>query len=57
MRDFNANAVEEYGFKANQMGFFKRWQQMTSSISQNEELTLDEAAERAYIQLKLQGSE
>ena len=57
MGQFNARVVEEYGFKANQRGFFKQWQQMTSSISQNEELALDEAAEKAYNQIKLQGSE
>lgn len=57
MKEFNVHVVEKYGFKASQRGFFKEWQQMTSSISQNEELALDEAAERAYNRLKLQGSE
>ena len=46
-----------YGFKANRKGFFKEWQEKTSSIKDQEKTSLDEAAEKAYKQLKLQGSE
>jgi len=54
---FNANVVEELGWKAYQKGFFSEWQQLSSSIKEAEDILLCEAAERAYQQLKLQGSE
>lgn len=57
MKQFNAKVVEEFAHKADRKGFFKKWQQMTSSIKEAEDLPLDEAAEKAYYQLKLQGSE
>jgi len=57
MKEFNAKVVEEYGFKASRKGFFKQWQQLTSSIKEMEDIGFDDAAERAYKQLKLQGSE
>ena len=57
MKQFNAKVVEEFAYKANKKGFFKEWQQMTSSIRESEDLPLDDAAEKAYKQLKLQGSE
>ena len=57
MKQFNAKVVEEYGFKASRKGFFKQWQQLTSSIKEIEDIGFDDAAERAYKQLKPQGSE
>jgi hypothetical protein len=57
MKQFNAKVVEEFAHKANRKGFFKEWQQMTSSIKENEDLPLDDAAEEAYKRLKFQGSE
>lgn len=57
MKEFNAKVVEKYGFKAHRKGFFKQWQQLTSSIKEMEDIGFDDAAERAYKQLKLQGSE
>lgn len=57
MEQFNAKVVEEFGHKAYRKGFFKKWQEKTSSLHQDEDLTYDEAAELAYNQLKLQGSE
>ena len=57
MEKFNAKVVEEYGFKASHKGFFKQWRQLTSSIKEAEDIGLDSAAEKAYQQLKLQGSE
>jgi hypothetical protein len=57
MKEFNAKIVEKYGFKAYRKGFFKQWQQLTSSISETEDIGFDNAAQKAYKQLKLQGSE
>jgi hypothetical protein len=57
MKQFSANVVEEFAYKAYHKGFFKEWQQMTSSIKEAEDLPLDEAAEKAYKHLKLQGSD
>tara|TARA_B110000977_G_scaffold55756_1_gene75954 strand:+ start:3024 stop:3200 length:177 start_codon:yes stop_codon:yes gene_type:complete len=54
--EFNAKFYEEVGVKANAMGFFKKWQQLSSSISQTEGFSLCDAGEKAYKQLKLQGS-
>lgn len=54
---FNANIVEEFGHKAHHKGFFSEWQQLSSSIRESEDILLCEAAEKAYKQLKLQGSE
>lgn len=54
---FNANIVEEFGYKAHHKGFFSEWQQLSSSIRESEDILLCEAAEKAYKQLKLQGSE
>jgi hypothetical protein len=57
MKDFNSKTVEKYGFKAYRKGFFKEWQVLTSSISENQDLSFDEASKEAYKYLKLQGSE
>jgi len=57
MKEFNAKVVERYGFKAHRKGFFKQWQQLTSSIKEIEDIGFDDAAQKAYKQLKLQGSE
>lgn len=57
MKEFNSKTVEEYGFKAYRKGFFKEWQTLTSSINENQDLNYDEAAQKAYKHLKLQGSE
>jgi hypothetical protein len=57
MKDFNSKTVEKYGFKAHRKGFFKEWQVLTSSISENQDLSFDEASKEAYKHLKLQGSE
>ena len=55
--EFDAKLFEEYGYKAHHKGFFAEWQAMTSSLSKEKELPLDEAAKRAYEQLKItQGS-
>tara|TARA_Y100000385_G_scaffold260009_1_gene289558 strand:+ start:1442 stop:1615 length:174 start_codon:yes stop_codon:yes gene_type:complete len=57
MGEINGKLVEEIGFKAYSKGFFPQWQKMTSSMYENEEITYEIAAERAYNILKLQGSE
>jgi len=57
MKDFNSKTVEKYGFKAYRKGFFKEWQVLTSSISEDKNLSFDEASQQAYKCLKLQGSE
>lgn len=58
MKVFNAKVVEEWAHKAYRKGFFPEWQKATSSISRDENLPMDDAAEKAYRQLKqLQGSE
>lgn len=57
MKDFNAKLVEEYGYKAHRIGFFREWQKLTSSISENEDINYADAAEKAYERLKLMGSE
>jgi hypothetical protein len=57
MKQFNAKVFEEFGYKAYRRGFFKKWQQLSSSIKENEDLPLDDAAIKAYKQLKLEGSE
>jgi len=57
MKEFNSKTVEKYGFKAYRKGFFKEWQTLTSSINENQDLNYDEAAQKAYKHLKLQGSE
>jgi hypothetical protein len=57
MEQFNAKVVEEFGYKAYKKGFFKKWQQLSSSIKEAEDVLLCTAAEKAYNQLKLQGSE
>ena len=57
MKQFNANIFEKFGYKAYRRGFFNKWQQLSSSIKENEDLPLDDAAEKAYKQLKLEGSE
>tara|TARA_R110002050_G_scaffold163296_1_gene293242 strand:+ start:31 stop:204 length:174 start_codon:yes stop_codon:yes gene_type:complete len=57
MKDFNAKAVEELGYEASRLGFFKQWQELSSSISKTEDINLSEAAERAFKRLKLMGSE
>ena len=57
MKDFNSKTVEKYGFKAYRKGFFKEWKVLTSSISENQDLSFDEASKEAYKYLKLQGSE
>jgi len=57
MKDFNSKVYEEWGYEAYNKGFFKEWQDMTSSIAKEKKLPLDEAAEKAYQTLKLIGSE
>lgn len=57
MKPFNANVVEEFGYKAHNKGFFNEWQLLTASLKESDNLPYDEAAEKAYNQLKLQGSE
>lgn len=58
MEAFDVYLVEKYAHKAYRKGFFKEWQELTSSIHQsNEDLKYDDAAEQAYNQLNLQGSE
>ncbi|MDC0539910.1 hypothetical protein OAO15_00205 [bacterium] len=57
MKEFNAKLVEEYGYKAHRSGFFREWQRLTSSISENEDINYADAAEKAFNHLKLVGSE
>lgn len=57
MKEFNAKIVEKYGYKANRKGFFKEWQELSSSIKDSRDIRFDDAAELAYKQLKVQGSE
>jgi hypothetical protein len=45
----NAELVEYYGFKAADAGKFKEWQQISSSLRENQpEATMGDLAERAY---------
>lgn len=57
MSEIRGYIYEEIGIKAFKRGFFKEWQELTSSFKDSEEIPLHEAAEKAYKQLKLQGSE
>jgi len=57
VRQIQGKVVEEFGLKANKRGFFKEWRTLTSSLAQEEKLPLHEAAEKAYYELKFQGSE
>jgi hypothetical protein len=56
-KQIQGKVVEEFGLKANKKGFFKEWRTRTSSLSQEKNLPLHEAAEKAYYDLKFQGSE
>ena len=57
MKEFNAKVVEELGYEASRLGFFKQWQELSSSISRTEDVNLSEAAEMAFKRLNLMGSE
>lgn len=57
MAEVFGHIVEEFGIKADKKGFFKQWQDLTASLHQDQSLPLHEAAESAYRQLKVQGSE
>lgn len=57
MKEVLGHVVEEFGLKASKKGFFKEWQSLTSSIAEESDLPLHEAAEMAYKELKTQGSE
>jgi len=56
MVGFDIKLYEEMGLKAAEKGFFREWQDLSSSIKEAEELPLCEAGYKAYQQLKLQGS-
>lgn len=58
MDAFDVYLVEKYAYKANKKGFFREWQELTSSLyHENDDFKYDDAAREAYKQLKLQGSE
>ena len=58
MDAFDVYLVEKYAYKADRNGFFREWQELTSSLyHDNDDLKYDDAAEMAYKKLKLQGSE
>jgi hypothetical protein len=54
--EFDVNLYESTGYKAAKKGWFVEWQQLSSSIKEEEEILLCEAGVKAYKQLKLQGS-
>jgi len=56
MVNFDVKLYEELGWKASQRGFFNKWQQLSSSIKEVEEIPLCQAGYKAYKQLKMQGS-
>lgn len=56
MTQFDANLYERTGYKAARKGWFVEWQQLSSSIKDEEDILLCEAGVIAYKQLKLQGS-
>jgi hypothetical protein len=56
MTEFDVNLYERIGYKAAKKGWFVEWQQLSSSIKDEEEILLCEAGVKAYKQLKLQGS-
>lgn len=56
MTQFDANLYERTGYKAAKEGWFVKWQQLSSSIKDKEDILLCEAGVMAYKQLKLQGS-
>jgi len=56
-KQIQGKVVEEFGLKADRKGFFKEWRALTSSLAQEKNLPLHEAAEKAYYDLKFQGSE
>jgi hypothetical protein len=56
MIEFDVNLYERTGYKAAKNGWFSEWQQLSSSIKEEEEISLCEAGVKAYKQLKLQGS-
>jgi len=55
--EVRGHIIEHYGLKASQQGFFNEWRSLSSSIQEAQDIHLYEAAELAYKQLKLQGSE
>lgn len=55
--EVRGHIIEHYGLKASQKGFFNEWRSLSSSIQETQDIPGYEAAELAYKQLKLQGSE
>lgn len=55
--EVRGHIIEHYGLKASQQGFFNEWRSLSSSIQETQDIPGYEAAELAYKQLKLQGSE
>ena len=49
--ELNGNQLEELGFKAEKKGMFLQWQTLTIKLSQENNLTLNEAAEIAFDKL------
>lgn len=49
--ELNGRQLEELGFKAEKKGFFVQWQTLTIKLSQEKEMTLNEAAEIAFREL------
>jgi hypothetical protein len=44
----DGNYIEELGFKAEELGVFKQWQQLTYKICKQKKLPIDKAAEVAF---------
>lgn len=42
---------EDFGFKAAKEGFFKEWQSMTITVSNEQGIALEKAAEMTYLKL------
>lgn len=55
--EVRGHIIEYYGLKASQKGCFDEWRALSASIQEAKNLPGYEAAELAYKQLKLQGSE
>lgn len=50
--DHNYKLYEEYGYKSHELGLFKEWTKLTSSLRENNpKIPAGEAAERAYFEL------
>ena len=49
--EINEKHIEELGFKAEKKGVFPDWQALTTKLKKEKEISLNDAAEKAYKRL------